>query len=401
MRPAGYLTLGQADFPRRVTESRGWVRFTLYAALVRRLHVVRSSLRGRRFKFAKTARLGQNALLPHLQELHFTASRDGPGPLSLDQTCTHLFHPGLRSFRVEGPPEMLWVGLDQAQTTLVLTSATRGALTRLDLFPSAGGPELEGALELALPSLGNLVELGLGCKALTDRVLAAIGGLADLHTLSLLDHPEAVNPLANVRAPLGSFPSLRTLQVKQVTAGRLNQLLAIGVLVLGLSTVEFELSSAPDAVDAAMGELIFALSHHAYRIQTLRLNVPRRADGETYGIRSASIRPLYTMPVLRELAVSGVKFVDHEDCEPLNRGLRWQKLERLSWRDQCASLQDLEAFSRFHTLQVLGVSLRGLQVPEALPARDEFEPTAMRRTRLESDFALSHLSVAEVDRFTQ
>jgi hypothetical protein len=102
---------------------------------------------------------------------------------------------------------------------------------------------------------------------------------------------------------------------------------------------------------------------------------------------------------LEEISVAGVGFTDFEDCSPLQRRLQWPRLVRLSWRAQCASPADLMAFSRFDRLEVLGVSLRTVQVPQALPAQDEFTPTAMRRIRLESDFALNHLSVAEVDRF--
>lgn len=390
------------NIPQGVTNTPLWQRFLRYNRHVQRLEVVQDTLRPVQFTDVHHL-VGAAPLFPNLRELTFTSHSDHGSPVGLYAVWGLFLGSHTRSIQVNGSGEGRWLYSADSPMAHFLSAdvAHQGALTRLDVFLQADAAAFEQALLVALPAIRNVEELGMSCGVLTSPVLAALGTLARLRSLTLMDHPGSQNELAGLHAPLGSFPSLRALAVREIGGARLVNLLSTAALVKETTTFELKLASAPDVgTNDPVAAVFRHLSRDAPRLACLRLSVPPSSDGTTHEMASVHVSPLYWVRLV-ELSVSGVRLSDFDNCSVFIRGERWMTLRRFSWPDQRATSEDLFNFSRRYDLEVLGVSLRELEVPATPPAGSVVVPTSQQRLRLESDFALGHLTVTEVDRLVQ
>lgn len=333
-------------------------------------------------------------LLPGLRELSFKTRGAHVSATLLDAMLKLFLVESLTSISATGalPRTVPWLTYSAAVPVVKHISVYGRELRRLDFYVrlplNTGWPELVAALTRAR----LIVELGLGCDMLDNAVLAAVGALPELETLKLLGHIESAHMHTGLQASNGSFATLLALELLDFSIPQIRFLLAVRPLFSNLHSLTL-LFSAGGENTFTLGRLFQALSQGCPRLESLTC---RFLGGALTQIPPESIAPLQRIP-LRRLFFHNVRLAGQSNCSLLHG--HWPGLTHLSWRAQRATLQDLRMFAGRPGLTLLGVSLRHIDDPgPAGPVVDPINPRPAM-FRLESDFALNHLTLKGVDNF--
>ncbi|KAG9095688.1 hypothetical protein FS749_009996 [Ceratobasidium sp. UAMH 11750] len=231
--------------------------------------------------------------------------------------------------------------------------------------------------------------LSLGADTLSNSVLVAAGQIQGLKVLTLRFRPISQKDINSLLIPDGSFTRLSRLVILGAWPTDLVHLMKLRPLITGIKSAYLEVSEG-SIIDRPLDQAFEVLRDNAKHLRDLDLRFPEPEEGP-YELRSNRLPDIISRIPLKRICFRNA-------CLPQGQPLNHFVAHCQIWREtlthfimpcQPTSLDDLQLFARFTTLDVLAVDIKVDTIPSIQHTFPN--PISKRALRLESYFLLHNL----------